>query len=202
MYRGHVFHYLEQHWHTEGLFFIDKSATRLFVQQLVEADNPMKPFKFRVIDSFENYEGNSHVTYEFPPHMTSDVEAIPRHNAFFDRLISTMVFFTMKREWHFDELFVTNCTGNCKFDNVCCSQWHQLNSFSTVHSRYIAVTFLQITHGRQLWLSFISSKSSNLLHTELYCTAIYRESIARRLFLTLTIYTVPTASLQKHHTVV
>ena len=64
----------------------------------------------------------------------------------------------------------------------------------TVHSRYLAATFLQITHERypllpcevEIWVSFVSSKYGRKFHIRkcctvcnivLHCTDIYRESI-------------------------
>ena len=34
--------------------------------------------------------------------------------------------YTLKRKWrHFDEIFITGCTGSCHFDNFQCSQWRK-----------------------------------------------------------------------------
>ena len=47
---------------------------------------------------------------------------------------SSTLLRTLKQKWrHFDEIFITGCTGSCHFDNFQCSQWwtfHQNEDFS------------------------------------------------------------------------
>ena len=39
---------------------------------------------------------------------------------------------TLKWKCHFDEFFITGCTGSCHFDNFQCSQWWKFHQYDNI----------------------------------------------------------------------
>ena len=62
------------------------------------------------------YLTNSSIT------MPSSLKLKIRHDA--SQLLSSEIATSLKRKYcHFDEIFITGCTGSCQNDNFQCSQW-------------------------------------------------------------------------------
>ena len=58
---------------------------------------------------------------------------------------------TLKRKYHFDQIFVTGCTGSCRFDNFQCSQWQKSGQKDISVSVYIESCYYEA------WLQFTFS---------------------------------------------
>ena len=56
-----------------------------------------------------------------------------------------MLFSTLKRKCrHFDEIFITGCTGSCQNDNFQCSQWWKFRQNEDISVSVIVDVFLYI----------------------------------------------------------
>ena len=55
---------------------------------------------------------------------------------------SNQVIDSLKRKCrHFDEIFITGCTGSCQFDNFQCSQWWKFHQNEDISVSVIAIAF-------------------------------------------------------------
>ena len=66
---------------------------------------------------------------------------------------------------HFDEIFITGCTGSCHFDNFQCSQWwtfHQNEDFSVsmLEANYMVPYFTSRDEVHRWWSLLIYTRNS------------------------------------------
>ena len=77
---------------------------------------------------------------------------------------------TLKRKCrHFDEIFITGCTGSCHFDNFQCSQWWKFHQ-----NEDISVSVNQFHFTLHNWYNYLSMPGLKLNHVSKRSPDIYR----------------------------
>ena len=93
------------------------------------------PTIYRERNVYENPIGWSNQSVASKSHIYIDIFSVMLNMVTNAEVHVAYTSTTLKRKCHFDEIFITGCTGSCHFDNFQCSQWWKCHE-----NEYISVS--------------------------------------------------------------